>query len=89
MEATGVRMLVQKDKNYKQMRIVIVGHVDHGKSSLIGRLLFDTDSLPPNKQEEIRTMSEKRGMDMEWSFVLDSFQAERDQAHDPHAELGF
>lgn len=80
MEATGVRMLVQKDKIYKQMRIVIVGHVDHGKSSLIGRLLFDTDSLPPNKQEEIRNMSEKRGMDMEWSFVLDSFQAERDQA---------
>ncbi|HCK33101.1 MAG TPA: adenylyl-sulfate kinase, partial [Rhodospirillaceae bacterium] len=80
METTGVRMLGQKDKNYKQMRIVIVGHVDHGKSSLIGRLLFDTDSLPPNKQEEIRTMSEKRGMDMEWSFVLDSFQAERDQA---------
>src|SRR3546814_9289727 len=32
-------------------RIVIVGHVDHGKSTLIGRLLYDTDSLPPGKVE--------------------------------------
>lgn len=77
------KKMTQADKasmNYQQMRIVIVGHVDHGKSSLIGRLLFDTESLPPNKQKEIHAMSERRGMDMEWSFVLDSFQAERDQA---------
>ncbi|WP_299397611.1 adenylyl-sulfate kinase [Pelagibius sp.] len=61
-------------------RIVIVGHVDHGKSSLIGRLLHDTDSLPPGKFEELKEVSARRGMDVEWSFVLDAFQAERDQA---------
>jgi len=61
-------------------RIVIVGHVDHGKSTLIGRLLYDTDSLPPGKVEELEKVSAKRGMAIEWSFVLDAFQAERDQA---------
>ncbi len=64
----------------EQLRIVIVGHVDHGKSSLIGRMLYDTDSLPTGKYEELVASSERRGMDIEWSFVLDSFQAERDQA---------
>lgn len=63
-----------------QMRIVIVGHVDHGKSTLIGRLLYDTDMLPEGKYEELVEVSERRGMPLEWSFVLDSFQAERDQA---------
>ncbi|WP_207460742.1 adenylyl-sulfate kinase [Azospirillum sp. SYSU D00513] len=63
-----------------QLRLVIVGHVDHGKSTLIGRLLHDTGSLPEGKLEEIRAVSERRGMPLEWSFVLDSFQSERDQA---------
>ena len=66
--------------NENLMHIVIVGHVDHGKSTLIGRLLYDTDSLPDGKYEELKTISEKRGMPIEWSFALDSFQAERDQA---------
>jgi bifunctional enzyme CysN/CysC len=62
------------------LKIVIVGHVDHGKSTLIGRLLYDTDSLPPGKVEELEAVSARRGMAIEWSFVLDAFQAERDQA---------
>ena len=61
-------------------RIVIVGHVDHGKSTLIGRMLYDTNSLPPGKVEELEAVSARRGMAIEWSFVLDAFQAERDQA---------
>jgi len=62
------------------LKIVVVGHVDHGKSTLIGRLLHETDSLPPGKVEELRQVSAARGMPIEWSFVLDAFQAERDQA---------
>ena len=63
-----------------QLGVVIVGHVDHGKSTLIGRLLYDTGSLPEGKLEEIEAVCERRGSEMEWSFVLDAFQAERDQA---------
>lgn len=63
----------------EQMKIVIVGHVDHGKSTLIGRLFHDTDSLPEGKVEAIRASSQKRGMPFEYSFLLDALQAERDQ----------
>ncbi len=62
------------------LRIVVVGHVDHGKSTLIGRLLHDTGALPAGRFEELKAASAKRGMPIEWSFMLDAFQAERDQA---------
>ncbi len=63
-----------------QLRVVTVGHVDHGKSTLIGRLLHDTGNLPDGKADELREISERRGVPFEWSFVLDALQAERDQA---------
>lgn len=63
----------------EQMKIVIVGHVDHGKSTLIGRLFHDTDSLPDGKFEQITEQCKRRGMPFEWSFLLDALQAERDQ----------
>ena len=62
-----------------QLRIVIVGHVDHGKSTLVGRLIYDTGSLPEGKLEAIKAMCERRGMPFEWAFLMDAFQAERDQ----------
>lgn len=63
------------------LRLIIVGHVDHGKSTLIGRLLHDTNSLPDGKLEELKAICARRKTDvMEWSYLLDSFQAERDQA---------
>lgn len=61
------------------LHIVIVGHVDHGKSTFVGRLLYETGALPPEKVEQVRQVSERRGQRMEWAFLLDAFQAERDQ----------
>lgn len=62
-----------------QVSIVIVGHVDHGKSTLVGRLLHETGSLPDGKLEMLKAVSERRGMPFEWSFLLDALQTERDQ----------
>lgn len=61
------------------LKIVIVGHVDHGKSTLVGRLIHETGSLPEGRYEALRAMSERRGMPFEWAFLMDAIQAERDQ----------
>jgi bifunctional enzyme CysN/CysC len=61
------------------MRVVIVGHVDHGKSTLVGRMFHDTGQLPDGKLEAIQEMCRKRGMPFEWAFLMDSLKAERDQ----------
>ncbi|MBD3259846.1 GTP-binding protein [Candidatus Woesearchaeota archaeon] len=66
--------------NDEHMRIVIVGHVDHGKSTLIGRLFFDTDSLPDGKMDEIKKVCEQLGRDVEFAYVLDHLQEEREQS---------
>src|SRR3954465_3515919 len=62
-----------------QIRIVIVGQVDHGKSTLVGRLLHETGSLPDGKLDMLKAVSARRGMPFEWSFLLDALQTERDQ----------
>jgi len=67
-----------QDKKH-QLKLVIVGHVDHGKSTLVGRLLHDTHSLPDGKFEAIQASCKKRGMPFEWSFLMDALQTERDQ----------
>ncbi|OIO48854.1 hypothetical protein COX74_03220 [bacterium (Candidatus Gribaldobacteria) CG_4_10_14_0_2_um_filter_41_16] len=63
----------------QDLKFVIVGHVDHGKSTLIGRLLFDTNSLPPDKMEEIRKTSAELGRVVEYAFLMDNLQEEREQ----------
>jgi bifunctional enzyme CysN/CysC len=71
------------DKNLnppsEQLKIVIVGHVDHGKSTFVGRLLHDTGSLPDGKFEQLQAVAAKRGVPFEWANLMDALQAERDQ----------
>ncbi|MDD5440568.1 MAG: GTP-binding protein, partial [Candidatus Omnitrophica bacterium] len=62
-----------------QLKFVIVGHVDHGKSTLIGRLLYDTGSLPPDKIEEARRISKDLGREMQFAYLLDHLEEERRQ----------
>jgi len=61
------------------LEIVIVGHVDHGKSTLVGRLFFETGSMPDGKVEAIEAMCKRRGVPFEWAFLMDALRAERDQ----------
>src|SRR6202050_4562938 len=63
----------------EQLKIVIVGHVDHGKSTLVGRLFHDTGSLPEGKLEQLRAVAERRGVPFEWANLMDALQSERDQ----------
>jgi sulfate adenylyltransferase large subunit len=62
------------------LKFVMVGHIDHGKSTLIGRLFYDTNSLPPDKIAELKKASEER-MDgeMEFAFIMDHLREEREQ----------
>ena len=61
------------------VKLVIVGHVDHGKSTLIGRLLFDTHSLSEDKIAEITQICSALGKEFEFGYILDNLEEERDQ----------
>ena len=63
----------------EQLKIVIVGHVDHGKSTFIGRLFYDTGALPDGKYEQLVAVAQRRGVPFEWANLMDGLQAERDQ----------
>jgi bifunctional enzyme CysN/CysC len=62
------------------LAVCLAGHVDHGKSSLLGRLLHELDQLPEGKVARLEAASASRGVPLEWSFALDALQLERDQA---------
>lgn len=62
-----------------RFRVVFVGHVDHGKSTLIGRIFYDTKSLPDGKVEQIRAACREEGMEFEYAFLLDSLLEEQEQ----------
>lgn len=61
------------------LKIVVVGHVDHGKSTLIGRLLYDTDSLPEGAVEKVKRISKENGKPFEYAYLLDAFEEEQQQ----------
>ncbi|MCC7517979.1 MAG: adenylyl-sulfate kinase [Verrucomicrobiae bacterium] len=63
----------------EQLKIVIVGHVDHGKSTFVGRLFHDTGSLPEGKYEQLVEVARRRGVPFEFANLMDGLQAERDQ----------
>lgn len=63
----------------ESMNIVIVGHVDHGKSTIIGRMLADTDSLPQGKLEQVKEQCRRNSKPFEYAFLLDALKDERSQ----------
>src|ERR1700737_935813 len=60
-------------------RVVFVGHVDHGKSTLIGRILHDTDSLAEGKIDMVKKACAAEKMEFEYAFLLDALLEEQAQ----------
>ncbi len=63
----------------ESMQIVVVGHVDHGKSTVIGRLLADTNSLPQGKLDQVREKCRRNSKPFEYAFLLDTLKDEQQQ----------
>ena len=62
-----------------ELKIVFVGHVDHGKSTIIGRLLYDTKSLPQGIIDRVQRIADETGKNFEFAYLLDAFAEERQQ----------
>ncbi len=61
------------------LNIVVVGHVDHGKSTVIGRLLYDTHSLTEGAVEKVKRIAKEKGKPFEYAYLLDAFEEEQKQ----------
>lgn len=70
--------LIEND-HIENLNVVFTGHVDHGKSTVIGRLLADSDSLPKGKLEQVRESCERSGIDFEYAYLIDALKDERSQ----------
>jgi bifunctional enzyme CysN/CysC len=72
-------MTTMNTKPSENLNIVIVGHVDHGKSTLLGRLYADTGSLPDGKLEKVQAICKQQGKEFEYAFLFDAFLEEQEQ----------
>lgn len=63
----------------ERLSVVVVGHVDHGKSTLVGRLMADTGNLPEGKLEAIRAQCERNSKPLEYAYLLDALKDEQAQ----------
>ena len=66
-------------ENKEVLNIVVVGHVDHGKSTVIGRLLHDTHSLPEGTIDKVKRIAKETGKPFEYAYLLDAFEEEQKQ----------
>ena len=70
---------MEQKRKEEGLRIVVVGHVDHGKSTVIGRLLYDTESLPEGAVDKVRRIAKETGKPFEYAYLLDAFEEEQKQ----------
>ena len=69
---------MSEDKPHQNL--AIIGHVDHGKSTLVGRLLFETGSVPEHVIEQHREEAEEKGKGgFEFAYVMDNLAEERER----------
>jgi bifunctional enzyme CysN/CysC len=63
----------------EELNLVVVGHVDHGKSTIIGRLLADSHALPEGKLEFVKEKCRRNARPFEYAFLLDALKEEQAQ----------
>ena len=66
-------------KNPQSIKLVFVGNVDHGKSTLVGRLLEGTNTLPESAIQKVKNFCDQQGRPFEHAFLLDALQEEQEQ----------
>ena len=71
--------MIQENTNTQSLSIVFNGHVDHGKSTLVGRLLAETNTIQPGRIQYVEAICREKGMKFEYAFLLDAFEEEQDQ----------
>jgi bifunctional enzyme CysN/CysC len=78
-QATRTASAAEVAEARETMNVVIVGHVDHGKSTLVGRLLADTGVLGEGKLEKVQETCRRQGKVFEYAFLLDALEEEQGQ----------
>ncbi|MDR2825552.1 MAG: sulfate adenylyltransferase [Deltaproteobacteria bacterium] len=68
---------MSKSKEY--LKLVVTGHVDHGKSSVIGRLLHDTGAFTQGAVDKVKRIAKETGKPFEFAYLLDAFEEEQKQ----------
>jgi elongation factor 1-alpha len=62
------------------INVAFVGHVDHGKSTTIGRLMFDSGIIPQQELDKLKAEAEKHGkIGFEFAYIMDKFKEERER----------
>src|SRR5438132_1270180 len=62
------------------LNLVFIGHVDHGKSTTVGRILYDTGNIDPHELENLKKLAEQMGKaTFEFAFVMDQVKEERER----------
>jgi bifunctional enzyme CysN/CysC len=63
----------------ERLNIVIAGHVDHGKSTIVGRLLADSGALPDGKLAQVKAYCDRNAKPFEYAFLVDALKNEQAQ----------
>ena len=67
-------------KGKPNMNVVFVGHVDAGKSTCVGRMMFDSGIIPENEMKKLKEEAIKNGKaGFEFAYVMDNIKEERER----------